>query len=375
MTLPQFLDSSVAASADRVLTVYLDTNQGDSKNLNRSFETELASKLKEVAQTITTDTDRQAFAAASALVQQFVTGYKPTGRSLAVFATPSGILQSRGLHVGLETEVRWGRPHVKPYLEALDEFERYILVVTDKWHARLLSVFLGKVEASVDVRDDPHTTHIQTAGMDHLESQTGFQRHADENTRKHIRHVIDELETMLQSHPSNRVIVGGNVEAVAEFFGLLPKNLRSNVVGTVALSMIDSIDHLLKTALQVELKAERDFELKAVERLQVAAGKKNKASTGVHDTLQALREGRILSLYYADGLTVSGKECTSCSALFPDDAGDTCGYCAKELKGTDDLLDSMLLKAIETGARIEQVRGAAADKLRETGSIGALLRY
>jgi hypothetical protein len=107
--------------------------------------------------------------------------------------------------------------------------------------------------------------------------------------KKHLRHVVRELQSLLKTHPSNRVILGGNVEAVAQLFRLLPKPLRSKVVDTVSLSMIDSVEQLLRTGLQAQLNAERNFELDAVERLQVAAGKKNKAVVGTADTLKACR--------------------------------------------------------------------------------------
>jgi peptide chain release factor subunit 1 len=369
------LQSAVSSRADNVLTVYLNTNQENASNLNRAFETHLASQLKDVRQSVENVAESEEFDAASAHVQSFVRDYKPVDRSLLLFAASDGILLSRGLQVDLPTEARWGRPHIKPFLEAVDEFERYIVVVTNKWQARLLSVFLGKVEASVDVRDDPNTTHIQTTGTDHLESQTRFQRRADEHTKKHVKHLVQELEIMMQRYPSNRIILGGNVEALAELFRLLPKHLRGRVAGTVTLSMTDSIEQLAKSAMEVDLKVERDSEVGSVNRLEVAAGKKNKATMGPEDTLKALGEKRILSLYYAEGATISGKECASCNALFTADAGDACGYCGKPLEANKDLLDAILLNALESGAQIEQVRGVAADTLRLNGAIGAFLRY
>jgi hypothetical protein len=374
-SLPAALTSTVAGTSNDVLTVYLNTNQAEPVNLNRAFETNLASRLKELGQTFDQNQAREEFAAAAAHVQGFVAGYKPVNRSLVVFASSTGILLSRGLQVDVETEVYWGRPHIKPYVEALDEFERHIVVATDKWQARLLSLSLGTVETAVEVHDDPRTTHIQTAGMDHLESQAQFQRGADERMKKHLRHVVRELQSLLKTHPSNRVILGGNVEAVAELFRLLPKPLRSKVVDTISLSMIDSVEQLLRTGLQAQLNAERNFELDAVERLQVAAGKENKAVVGTVDTLKALGEGRILSLFYADNFTASGKECTSCHALFTEDAPARCAYCNKPLKPLEGLLDAMLLKALAMGSRVEQVRGKGAEKLRESGGIGAFLRY
>jgi hypothetical protein len=73
---------------------------------------------------------------------------------------------------------------VAPYVEALDEFERQTIVVTDKWRARILSVFLGTLETTTEIQDIPHTTHIHATGKGRLEAQTHDQRHADENTKE-----------------------------------------------------------------------------------------------------------------------------------------------------------------------------------------------
>jgi hypothetical protein len=364
-----------ASAAGKVLTVYLHINQGAETNLNRRFETLLATQFAAIERTFEEEEERREFATVRAIVEEFIAHYKPAARTLALFADSTGILLSRDLMIDISTEVRWGRPHIQPYLDALDEYERHIVVVTDSWQARIFSVFLGSVESSVDVRDTPHTTHIHAAGMDHLESQAQFQRRADENTKRHLKHVVREIETMLEHRPANRIVCGGNLEAVAALFRLLPKHLKTRVVGSVPMSLADSTDRILKTALQSQVNAERHFELKGVLRLQEAAAKRNRAVTGINATLAVLREGRAFSVYYSEDLQLSGGECEHCDALFPDTAGGVCGYCGMALRSVTDLMDAILDKALRAGAHVEQVRGDGARKLMESGGIGAFLRY
>ena len=336
------LPASIIRTDEKILTVYLNADQRESGNLSSSFENQLGAELQSLAQSLKEENELQEFAAALTLVRKFIDTYHPQARCLAVFANARELLHSRDLNVDVPSVAQWGLPHIKPYIEALDEFERQIIVVTDKWHARILSVLLGNVETSVDVYDDQNTSHVRTTGTDHIESQTRFQRHADELTRKHLKHVVRELETLTGNHPSDRIILGGNVEAVAELFRQLPKHLRTSVVGTVSLSLTDNIEHIVTTAQQLGSRAERDFEVKAVGNLLEAVGRK-KGVTGVHHTLQAILDNRVFSLLYADGITVPGKECVGCGAIFAADSAITCSYCGNDVRNTEDLLDAMLL--------------------------------
>jgi len=369
------LDPTITRHAGKILTVYLHTHQGDASNLNRGFETSLASELKDIERLISAPAEQAEFTAAASAIKNLVAGHKPKANSLVLFADATGVLLSREFHVEMPSGTHWGAPHIAPYLGALDEFERYTIVATDKSHARILTVFLGAVESTIEIRDNSRATHIHTAGTDHLESQSQFQRHADENASKHVRHIVRELETATQNRASGRIVIGGNVEAVSELFRTLPKRLRARVTGTLSLSMADSTEHLIKTAQQAQFDAERRFELDGVGRLLEAAGAGRKGVTGLRETLASLGERRILSLYYAEDLQILGKECVDCKALFPADAEEKCAQCGGLLNTSNELLDLILIKALETGAQIEQVRRSAAEKLRTAGSIGAFLRY
>jgi peptide subunit release factor 1 (eRF1) len=131
----------------------------------------------------------------------------------------------------------------------------------------------------------------------------------------------------------------------------------------------------VKKAREVGSEAERNHEVQNVKQLRVAAGKRGKATTGVHATLAALREGRVHMLYFAEGVSLPGRLCSGCGALFPEDAGEACEYCGKPLQVSSNIIDNVLLHAIGSSSDIEQVRGAAAEQLRATGGIGATLRY
>ncbi|HET9219849.1 MAG TPA: host attachment protein [Terriglobia bacterium] len=374
-TTTQSLPPAITNATGNLLSVYLDTDQSKAVNLNKGHERALAAKLKAISEGLAQNVERKEFDAAARLVQEFVGNQQLSSKALVIFADAFRILFFRDFQVDIPTEVQWGKPRVAPYVEALDEFERQTIVVTDKWRARILSVFLGTLETTTEIQDIPHTTHIHATGQGRLEAQTHDQRHADENTKKHVKHIIRALESVLASYPSDRIIIGGNPEAVGELLHLLPKSLKTRIAGTVHSSMADSLEKVIETALQVSIGSERDDEVRAVDHLLEIAGQQHRAVTGVAGTIDAVREHRLLTLYYAEGLKLAGKTCVACGAIYGTNKPAPCTSCGSHLEDSEDLIDQFLVTSLNYGARIEQVRGTAAEKLRNVGGIGAVLRY
>jgi len=358
-----------------LLSVYLDTDQSKAANINKGHERALSAKLKAISEGLLQNVERKEFDAAARLVQEFVRDQQPSYKALVIFADASRILLSREFQVDIPTEVQWGKPLVAPYVETLDEFERQTIVVTDKWRARILSVFLGTLETTTEIQDIPHTTHIHATGKGRLEAQTHDQRHADENTKKHLKHIIRALESVLASYPSDRIIIGGNPEAVGELLQLLPKGLKSRIAGMAHSSMADSFEKVIETAHQACIGSERDEEVRSVDHLLEIAAQQYRAVTGIDGTIEAVREHRALTLYYAEGLKLPGKICVECGAVYGTDRPAPCTSCGSHLEESEDLIDQLLVMTLNCGARIEQVRGTAAKKLRNVGGIGAVLRY
>jgi hypothetical protein len=371
----QSLRPDVTNSKANVLSVYIDVDQSKAANLNRGYATALESSLKRISAGLAQNVERKEFDAAAAHVRNYVANHARSAKAIVLFADSSGILFSHEANVEMETAVHWGKPHIAPYVEALDEFERYTIVVTDKWRARILSICLGRLETSTEIQDIPHTTHIHATGMDHLEAQARDQRRADENTKWHLKHLVQALESVLAGYPSRRILLSGNVEAVGELFRLLPRTLGPKIAGTLHLSMSDSFEKVVTTAAEAIVRSERNDEVRAVDSLIELAGGKHKAVTGIAETIAAVREKRLSWLYYAEGFRASGKACVACGAVFPEEEKAPCSLCGSHLEDRSDVLDLILIATVNCGARIDQVRGAAAEKLRRAGGIGAILRY
>jgi peptide subunit release factor 1 (eRF1) len=363
------------AQTGRVLSIYLDVDQSNAANLNRKFEVAFESKIKEAARMFEEEYERRDFDGCVAEVRKVLAAYEPKARGLVIFARSTGSIWLRELNVPVATEIFWGSTaHVQQFLEALDEFETYGVVVSDRSHSRIFTVKLGTIEKHAEIHAMEGVRHIKTAGADHLYSQSHLQRKADEHALSHLKRVGELLAHVSRFTPFERLVLAGATEATSELFGLLPKSTRAKVVAYATLPGSAPEDQILEEVLFIGRKTERKQERDKAEMLITASTKAHNAVTTLQETLSALNAKRVRELIYAEGFAVRGGVCDTCHAMFPNDTMN-CGFCGVPVKSADDLIEHALSAALAAGATIEQLRGEGAEILKAAGGIGAFLRY
>src|SRR5438105_3323746 len=364
------------AGAGRVLSIYLDVDQSNSANLNRKFEAAFEVRVKEIGRSFEEEYEQRDFEESVAEARKVVAAYEPRARGLVMFTRSTGSIWMRELNVPVTTEVFWGAAaHIKQFLEVLDEFETYGVVLTGRSRSRIFTVRLGTIEKHAEIhaaKREPGRAkaqamvgvrHLKTAGTDHLYSQSHLQRKADEHALSHLKRVVQLLEHVEKFNPFARLVLAGSTEATSELFRLLHKSMRAKVVASATLPSDAPESQIIGEVSFIARAAERNYELKKVEMLITAAAKGLSALTKLPETLEALNEKRVRELVYSEGLTVRGGVCNNCQAVFSDDTMN-CDFCGLPVKPADDLVETAIGMALAEGAAIEQVRGEAAAKLK-----------
>jgi peptide subunit release factor 1 (eRF1) len=363
------------ADAGRVLSVYLDVDQSKAANLNRRFVGAFESRIQLIGRTFEEEYEESDFMRCVADVRRLLSTYEPHGRSLVIFARSTGPIWFREVNVDVGTEVHWGSTaYLHRLVEALDEFEPYIVALTDRAHARIFTVRLGTIEKQAEIHALGPVRHLKTSGTDHLYSQSHMQRKADEHILAHLKRVVEVIEHLGSIHPTARIFLAGNAHAVSELFRLMPKAGRGRVAGSAVMPGNAPEQEILESTLALACRAERVQELEKVNRLLTASAKGDKAVLTFPSTLQAFNEDRVRELVYAEGFSATGGVCKTCHVMFPSD-DMICEICGMPVKSADDLIENSIASALAAGAAVEQVRGPAAEKLRQAGGIGAFLRF
>ncbi len=361
----------------KVLSVYLNVDQGRASNLNREFEVPLRNMLREIENGIGDAYEREEFRDCAARVKQYVESYRPAGRTLVLFAEPAaGLFWARGLRTAIENQARWlHRPFVRPFLEAREKHPRYAVVLTDRGKARIVSVCMGEIEHETALEAQEDVRHFDASGKDQMGSQMRFQRSAQEHAKHHLKNVANKVKELHGKQPFDRLILAGTSRTLAELERLLPEPLKQRVACTASLPVEASRKAVLAEVARVDERFERENEMTLTEELLTAAAKNGLATTGVEDTVKATVEGRVRTLVYPRGLHVPAKTCTA----VPTNGGAAVrltDYLGEGIEPEQNLLDLLVENAAREGGTVEVLHGEAGSRLKESGAgIGAFLRY
>jgi hypothetical protein len=217
----------------QTLTVYLDIDQTNPANRRRQFETRLKDLLKQLK---AAHRDDKELAATCSEVEEITKSIKPSGRTLVLARHRKlGVTFRNVIRIAMPSGVYWTNgAFLRPLLEALDENERFGIVLVDQKRARLLTVFMGEIEEHKDlVSQIPPRPESPSA--DKLRSQPRMQRRHDESVSSHVKFVAREFGKLMEQLEVDRLIVGGNVGVASELAGALPKRLRGRLVEVLPL--------------------------------------------------------------------------------------------------------------------------------------------
>ncbi len=358
-----------------VLSVYVSVDQSDAANLNRGFETKVENVLRQMAEANGVEPGhRRAFDAECEQVLRFIRNYAPKGKGLAIFSdSKQEFFWNRELQVELPNEARWSQqPWVRPLLEVLEEHDRYVVVLTDKQRARILTVDAGGMEQQAEILSDVPNKHM-TTGTDHILSQTQMERDHTQHVKWHVKRVADEVTAIIDRSKISRLVIGGPVEATSALAGELPKRIQQMVIGTISTPLDASYERLVNEMKEVQQRAEQEDETKMVESMITAAMKGDRAVLGISDVMLAIQEGRVYRMIVARDYRVEGKECESCHILSVD-GSDACSFCGGKMMPAPDLINRASHRVFDLSGKIQVVSGDAAQKLADYG-IGAVLRF
>lgn len=355
----------------KTLTVYLDVDQTNPANRKRGFETHLKDLLRQLR---TAHPEDEELARVVPEVEEIVKRVEPSGRTLVLARHRGlGVTFRNVLRIALPSGAYWGLgAFLRPLLEALDEHERFGIVIVDQKRARLLTVFLGEIEEHGDlISAIPPRPDAPTS--DKLRSQPRMERHHDESVSTHVRMVVSEMARLLDQLEVDRLIVGGAVEVASELARQLPKRLRGKLVEVLPIPITASSEEILARTSEVQTRLERAEELQVVRDLLKEVHKGGRAVAGLSPTLDAINQGRVWKLVYLQGIRLEGGSCSHCQVLVPP-ADQHCPMCGKAVEREKHMVDRMSRAVLERGGHVEMVDGPAAEALRQVADVAAILR-
>ncbi len=262
-------------------------------------------------------------------------------------------------------------PYLKPLTSILEQYHSYAVALVDREHARLFGIQLGEINEHTELFT-PDIPRKHKKGGWQGRDENRFRRHIDVHVHFHLKDVVKHLEEILKNGEANHLILGGSEESVGLFSKMLPSPISSKIAGTFTADMHAGDDEILEKSMGTIKGVEKASEEILVNELITRANKNGSAAMGIEDVLKQVQSGNIHRLIYLEGFNAAGFKCSSCNFLTIQTL-KTCPYCNTSLEKIGHLIDFAVQRAIDQGAEISAISENA--KLKEAGSIGAILRY
>ena len=261
------------------------------------------------------------------------------------------------------------RPVVGPLAQVLEGYRHYGVVLLDREHVRLLSVYQGTVLDEVERRGDPIATphDVQAGGY----SQSRYQRRKLEETKHFLRDFAAELGEFVRRYGPDDLVLLGTEETLSAFAEHLPDSLLQKVVHTGPMWVDENASAVirqLEPLLQAELQRTH-HEVVAQVRDRVVHD--YLATAGFQGTLSALQEGRVDTLLLARDQRRDGVRCAQCGFVFAREL-KTCPYDGSTALTDVDVIEEMVRMAEGQGVTVAY---ADPGEVADMKGAGALLRY
>ena len=365
-----------------VLSVYLDFDPAAPTNRRGGYKLALEEMLKQIDTQLTEDNKRRHFHEDAAWTRKQVELNTPKGRSLVLFCDASdNFFYRQDLAIRLANQAWYGdTPYTRPLVQAVNEHERYGVVLVDKENARFFVFSMQTIEELDKAFQTPAVRHRRTAGSDHLRSQMTLQRRAATWSGWFLKEVAEILDEIIRNQAIDGIILAGQEDIIAELQRLLPKAIALRVVGSARIPANAKANEVLEISMPLVEAIERKRERQLVEDLVTIACKPQpkleKAVLGLDATLDAINQARVYRLVWPAGRKTAGCECPTCETLMDQPPLDgNCPYCSGSLVEVDDVIWLASERVLAMGGKVEEIRDPeACAKLEAIGKVGAYLR-
>ncbi len=242
-------------------------------------------------------------------------------------------------------------PFLPPLVSAVEQRQRFGVVLLDPTRARWIEAFMGAAEETPA-------------------SSAPARGRAGDPLQRHLAAVAEETAAFARLRRVDRLILGAPEPLRAPFLRHLPAGLQGAVIVDDQLSVSSTLEQALERVQLGERESRKVRESVLAHKL-VDAARAGNAVLGLAEAARALQQGRLKSLLVREGLARLGRACRHCGAFSL--LGRKCVYCWLDTEPVLDVVSELAHAALEQGCEVFQLR---YDRLLDThGGVGAELRW
>lgn len=358
-----------------VISLFLDMSvNSDNKRTHQIFLNQRRAQLSELVSERNGNGNagvEEVGAAFDRIEQWLAEQYSEENRGVVIYTEVGGDwFEALQFPVAISNRIVFSsRPAIGPLAEVIESYSHHGVVLLDREHVRILSVYLGTLLDEIEVHGEPYPAphDLQAGGY----SQTRFQRRKLEEMKHFFKDFSREVEDFTKRYRPDDLLILGTDENVAKFREFLPAQINEMVVYTGPMGVDEPAAEILER-LEPHLQAERQKE--GQQLLQELRGRIKQdylATAGFQSTLSALQEGRVDSVVIAKELERRGIRCTKCGFVFARGI-ERCPYDGAPVESDIDIVEEVIRLAEEHKLEIEFV---PTEDMSDLAGVGALLRF
>jgi peptide chain release factor subunit 1 len=355
-----------------VLSLFLDMSVNENnKRTHRVFLSQKRAQFEELGPVAAQVSDLEMENALNRVTEWLDTGFEESNRGVVIY-TEIGGEWFEALQFPVQVHNRLvvaDRPVIGPLAQVLEGYRHHGVILLDREHVRLLSVYLGTVLDEVTVRRDPipAPSHVQAGGY----SQMRFQRRKAEEMRHFFKEFAHEVEEFTARFQPDDLVMLGTPENVSKFREFLPDAILARVVHTGPMPVDEAAPEVL-ARLEPHLRAAQDrAEREVLEQVRDRVAQDYLAIAGVQSTLTALQEGKVDTLVLASNQRRDGHRCGQCGFVFARTL-ETCPYDGSTALESVEVMEEMVRMAEGQGVPIAF---AEPGDVQDLNGAAALLRF
>ncbi len=260
-------------------------------------------------------------------------------------------------------------PQVAGLVGLLDEMPLLGVAVTSQDRARLFTWREGMIDEVEEIRSDEDEVSPTAEGL----AKSSFPpNRAEDRIRRGQPRIALRIGRAGDRRRWQKLLLVGTTPAVTAIRDALPGSWRLLLIHMVERNMINApTAEIAELAEQAIYDWKRSDELSDVERVLDEARSGGRAAAGIEICLERLHQGNIETLFVMADLEVEG---------FRDEVGRL--YARAPVPRTSEavareprLVEQMVARALECGARVVPVEGEAGRRLALMGGVAARLRW
>jgi peptide subunit release factor 1 (eRF1) len=358
--------------AGRVLSVFLDMSvNSDNKRTYSVFLNQKRSQFEELAGGRDGASTAELAAAFDRVERWIRDEFREENRGVVIYVELGGEwFEALQFPVPIPNRILVGeRAVIAPLAQVLESYQHHGVILLDREHVRILSVYLGTLLDEIEVAGEPWPSpnDVQAGGY----AQKRYQRRKAEEMRHFFKEFAKEVEVFVTRYRPDDLVLLGTPENTSKFREFLSEQALKMIVHTGPMAVDEPAPQVL-LAIEPYLKAEREREEQETVKLMRERVKQDYLATaGFQSTLTALQEGKVDTLVIAQDQELDGARCSKCGFVFAREL-DSCPYDGASATAGVNVVDEVVRLAEAQGAEVKFVPAGAVQDLR---GVGALLRF